>query len=181
MQKKAVAVIGDSTFIHSGITGLINIAYNRSDSVVIILDNRITGMTGHQQNPTTGYTLKGEPTSQVNLEALCAACGIERVTVVDPADMKEVETVLRQELEAEGPSVIIARRPCALLKYVKAKPPLKINEKCTQCKMCMRIGCPAISLKDGRVSIDPAICVGCDLCVQMCKFGAIVPTEGEGK
>lgn len=181
MQKKAVAVIGDSTFIHSGITGLINIAYNRSNSVVLILDNRITGMTGHQQNPTTGFTLKGETTAEVNLEALCRACGIESVTVIDPADMKEMERVIRRELEADGPSVIIARRPCALLKYVKAKPPLKINEKCTRCKMCMRIGCPAISLKDGKIVIDPAICVGCDLCVQMCNFGAIVPAEGEGK
>lgn len=172
--KKSVAVIGDSTFIHSGITGLIDIAYNKSDSVVIILDNSITGMTGHQDNPTTGKTLKGDPAAAVNLELLAKAVGIERVVVVDPNNLQATENTIKAELEADGPSVIIARRPCALLKYVKHSAPLKVDrEKCTSCKMCMRIGCPAISMKDGKASIDATQCVGCGVCVQLCKFGAI--------
>ncbi len=172
--KKSVAVIGDSTFIHSGITGLIDIAYNKSDSVVIILDNSITGMTGHQDNPTTGKTLKGDPAAAVNLELLAKAVGIERVVVVDPNNLQATEKTIKAELEADGPSVIIARRPCALLKYVKHSAPLKVDrEKCTSCKMCMRIGCPAISMKDGKASIDATQCVGCGVCVQLCNFGAI--------
>lgn len=172
--KKSVAVIGDSTFIHSGITGLIDIAYNKSDSVVIILDNSITGMTGHQDNPTTGKTIKGEPASAVNLELLVKAVGIERVVVVDPNNLQATENAIRAELEADGPSVVISRRPCALLKYVKHSPALAVDkEKCVACKMCMRIGCPAISFKDGKSSIDPTQCVGCGVCKQLCKFGAI--------
>ncbi len=172
--KKSVAVIGDSTFIHSGITGLIDIAYNKSDSVVIILDNSITGMTGHQDNPTTGKTIKGDPASAVNLEQLVRAVGIERVVVVDPNDLAATEKAIKAELAADGPSVIITRRPCALLKYVKHSPALTVDrEKCTSCKMCMRIGCPAISIKDGKSSISATQCVGCGVCMQLCKFGAI--------
>lgn len=172
--KKAVAVIGDSTFIHSGITGLIDIAYNRSNSVVIVLDNSITGMTGHQQNPTTGYTIKGDPTSAVSLEKLCAAVGINRVRVVDPYNLPQTMQAIDEELQADEPSVIISRRPCALLKYVKHNPPLKINaDKCRSCKACMQIGCPAISFKDGKAVIDHTQCVGCNLCTSLCKFGAI--------
>ncbi len=171
---KSVAVIGDSTFIHSGITGLINIAYNKSNSTVIILDNSITGMTGHQQNPTTGYTIKGDPTAAVSLEKLCAAVGINRVVVVDPYDLAATQKAIKEELAAEEPSVIISRRPCALLKHVKHNPPLKIDrDKCTSCKMCMKIGCPAISIKDGKAAIDFTQCVGCNVCSQLCKFGAI--------
>jgi len=172
--KNSVAVIGDSTFIHSGITGLIDIAYNKSDSVVIILDNSITGMTGHQQNPTTGKTIKGDPTAAVNLELLAKAVGIERVVVVDPFDLEATEKAIKAELEADGPSLVISRRPCALLKYVKHSAPLQVDrEKCTSCKMCMRIGCPAISMKEGKSSIDKTQCVGCGVCIQLCKFGAI--------
>ena len=175
----SVAVIGDSTFIHSGVTGLIDIAYNQGNSTVVILDNSITGMTGHQQNPTTGYTIKGDPTAAVSLEALCKAVGINRVAVVDPYDLKQTEEVIRQELEADEPSVVISRRPCALLKYVKHNPPLYVNrDKCTCCKMCMRIGCPAISIKEGKANIDFTQCVGCDVCTQLCKFGAIQHKEG---
>ncbi len=178
--KKSVAVIGDSTFIHSGVTGLINIAYNQSNSVVIILDNSITGMTGHQQNPTTGLTIKGDPTSAVSLEKLAEAVGIRRVTVVDPYDLENTEKVIKAELEVDEPSVIISRRPCALLKYVKHNPPLQVNtDKCTSCKMCMRIGCPAISMKNGKASIDFTQCVGCNVCTQLCKFGAIEQKEGK--
>jgi len=170
---RAVAVLGDSTFIHSGITGLIDIAYNRSNSVVIILDNSITGMTGHQQNPTTGITLKGDPTAAVDLEALCRAVGIPTVIVTDPYDMAAAEAAVKSALESEGPAVVIARRPCALLKSVKAKPALQINEKCVGCKLCMKIGCPAISMKDKKAEINPTQCVGCGMCTQMCKVGAI--------
>ena len=173
-ENKNVAVIGDSTFIHSGITGLINIAYNATNSTVIILDNSITGMTGHQQNPTTGYNLKGDPASKVSLEALCKAVGIERVRVVDPYNMKETEAAVLEELEIEEPSVIISRRPCALLKYVKHRPALNVNkDKCRTCKLCLKIGCPAISIKDGKANIDKTLCVGCGICTEMCRFDAI--------
>ena len=173
-EKKAVAVIGDSTFIHSGVTSLIDIAYNATNSVVIVLDNSITGMTGHQQNPTTGYNIKGDPAAAVDLEALCRAVGIRRVTVVDPYDLKEVTRVLKEELAAEEPSVIISRRPCALLKYVKHKPALQVEpEKCIGCKSCLGIGCPAISLREGKAVIDGTQCVGCGVCTTLCPKGAI--------
>ncbi len=171
---RTVAVIGDSTFIHSGVTGLINIAYNESNSTVIILDNSITGMTGHQQNPTTGYNLKGDPCTKIDLESLCRAVGIKRVRVVDPYDMNACEEAIREELAVKEPSVIISRRPCALLKYVKHPGPICSDpEKCKGCKACMNIGCPAISMEDGRVKIDTTLCVGCGVCGQLCKFGAL--------
>lgn len=173
-EKNSVCVIGDSTFMHSGMTGLVNIAYNASNSTVIILDNSITGMTGHQQNPTTGYNIKGEPAAAVNLEELCHAIGIKRVRVVDPYNLKQCEDAIKEELAAEEPSVIISRRPCMLLKYVKPKPALKINpDKCVGCKMCMKLGCPAISIKDKKARIDPTQCVGCAVCEQLCKTVAI--------
>ncbi len=169
--KNTVAVIGDSTFMHSGVTGLINIAYNGSNSTVIILDNSITGMTGHQQNPTTGYNLKGDPCSKIDLEALCRSVGINSVRVVDPYDLAECDTVIKEELAKEEPSVIISRRPCALLKYVKHAGPIKVNtDKCIGCKSCMKIGCPAVSVIDGKVKIDNTLCTGCGVCAQMCKF-----------
>ena len=171
---RTVAVIGDSTFMHSGMTGLANIAYNQSNSTVIILDNSITGMTGHQQNPTTGYNIKGDPAGKINLEALCKAMGFNRVTVMDPYDLAECDRVINEELKANEPSVIISRRPCALLKYVKHNPPLKVDEsKCVGCKACMKLGCPAISIKNGKAAIDTTLCVGCGVCTQMCKLGAL--------
>ncbi len=176
---KTVAVIGDSTFMHSGITGLVNIAYNGSASTVIIVDNSITGMTGHQQNPTTGKTLKGDIAAQIDLEALCRAVGIKRVRVVDPNDLKATETAIKEELAADEPSVIISRRPCALLKYVKHSAPLCVDrEACKSCKACMRIGCPAISMVEGKAVIDATLCTGCGVCAQLCKFGAL---NGEAK
>ncbi len=179
-EHSTVAVIGDSTFMHSGMTGLVNIAYNKSNSTVIILDNSITGMTGHQQNPTTGYNLKGDAAAAVNLEELCKAIGIRRVRVVDPHDLKATEEVVREELAVNEPSVIITRRPCALLKYVKHNPPLKVNrDKCRSCKACMRLGCPAISMVDTKAQIDATQCVGCGLCEQLCKFGAIGGCDNE--
>ena len=177
---KSVGIIGDSTFMHSGMTGLADIAYNESDSTVIILDNSITGMTGHQQNPTTGYNIKGEPAGKIDLEALCRALGINRVTVVDPYDLKECDRVIKEELAAKEPSVIIARRPCALLKYVKHNTPLVVNDdKCTGCTACMKIGCPAVSMKDGKSHVDKTLCVGCDVCTQMCAFDAFERPEGK--
>ena len=174
---RTVGVLGDSTFMHSGMTGLANIAYNQSNSTVIILDNSITGMTGHQQNPTTGKNLRGEPAGQIDLEVLCKAMGIRRVRVVDPNDLKATEQVVLEELAAEEPSVIITRRPCALLKSVKKNPPLYIDpDKCKSCKMCMKIGCPAISWKDNKAVIDPTQCVGCGVCQQLCKFDAFIST-----
>ena len=171
---RTVAVIGDSTFMHSGMTGLANVAYNQSNSTIIIVDNSITGMTGHQQNPTTGYNIKGDPAGKIDLEALCRAMGFERVRVVDPYDLAQCDEVLKEELAAEAPSVIISRRPCALLKYVKHRPPLKVDEdKCIGCKSCMRIGCPAIAIKDGKAHIDNTLCVGCGVCSQLCRFGAL--------
>ena len=173
-EKKSVAVIGDSTFMHSGMTGLATIAYNQSNSTVIVLDNSITGMTGHQQNPTTGKNLYGDPAGLVDLEALARAMGINRVRVVDPYNIAECEAAVREELEVAEPSLIISRRPCALLKEVKHNPPLVVDQdKCTSCKMCMKIGCPAIAMKDNKAKIDPTLCVGCGVCSQMCKFGAL--------
>ena len=179
-EKKTVAVIGDSTFMHSGMTGLANIAYNQSNSTVIILDNSITGMTGHQQNPTTGYNIKGDPAGKIDLESLCRAMGFRRVRVVDPYDLKETDRAVKEELKAEEPSVIISRRPCALLKYVKHKAPLKVNtSKCIGCKSCMRIGCPAISIKEGKAHVDSTLCVGCGVCEQLCPVGAFESTAKE--
>ena len=171
---RTVAVIGDSTFMHSGMTGLANIAYNGSNSTVLILDNSITGMTGHQQNPTTGYNIKGDPATKINLEELCHALGINRVRVVDPYNLDECEKALKEELAADEPSVIISRRPCVLLKSVKAKPPVKVDaDKCKSCKKCMKMGCPAIHMENGKACIDTTLCVGCGVCKQLCAFGAI--------
>lgn len=173
-EQSTVAVIGDSTFMHSGMTGLVNIAYNSTNSTVIILDNSITGMTGHQQNPTTGKNLKGDPAAAVNLEELCKAIGIKRVRVVDPYNLAETEAAIKEELAVAEPSVIISRRPCALLKYVQHKPALKVvSDKCKGCKMCLKLGCPAISVKNGKAVIEHTQCVGCGICTEVCKFGAI--------
>ena len=173
-EKKTVAVIGDSTFMHSGMTGLVNVAYNGSNSTVLILDNSITGMTGHQQNPTTGYNIKGDPATKVDLEAFCRAIGINRVRVVDPYDLAACDKVLKEELAADEPSVIISRRPCVLLKYVKPRVPVKVDaEACRGCKKCMKLGCPAIHMEGGKAVIDTTLCVGCGVCTQMCAFGAL--------
>ena len=178
MDNKTVAVIGDSTFMHSGITGLVNMAYNESNATVIIVDNSITGMTGHQQNPTTGFNLKGDPCAKIDLETLCRAVGIKRVRVIDPYNLAECDTVIKEELAANEPSVIISRRPCALLKYVKHKAPITVDEnKCIGCKSCMRIGCPAISIVGGKAKIDNTLCVGCGVCEQLCKPGALNPNK----
>jgi len=171
---RSVAVIGDSTFMHSGVTGLINTAYNESNSTVIIVDNSITGMTGHQHNPTTGFNLKGDPCTKIDLESLCKAVGIKRVRVVDPYDLAACDAAVKEELAANEPSVIISRRPCALLKTVKHPGPIAADSsKCVGCKACMKIGCPAISIVEGKAKIDTTLCVGCGVCEQLCKFGAL--------
>lgn len=175
--KKLVSVIGDSTFMHSGITGLVDIVYNKGINTVIILDNSITGMTGHQDNPTTGKTIRGEATKQVNLITLCKSVGVDRVVVADPFDVKNFEKVVKAEVEAEEPSVIIAQRPCALLKTVKYTGHCTIGDNCKNCKLCMKLGCPAISVRDGKVTIDETQCNGCGLCVNVCPFGAITKEE----
>ena len=173
-ESNSVGVIGDSTFIHSGMTGITDISYNMSNSTVIILDNSITGMTGHQQNPTTGKNLRGEPAGKVDLEALCRALGFNRVRVVDPYDLKAVEEAVTEELAAKEPSIIISRRPCVMIKGTVHKPPISVDEsKCVGCKQCMSIGCPAIAVKDKKAHIDPTLCIGCEVCKQMCRFDAI--------
>ena len=174
-ENKSVAVIGDSTFMHSGMTGLANIAYNGSNSTVIILDNSITGMTGHQQNPTTGYNIKGDPATKIDLEALCHALGINRVRVVDPYNLDECEKAVKEELAVNEPSVIISRRPCVLLKYVKPKKPVVVDkDKCRSRKRCIKLGCPSVHIDaDGKAGIDNTLCVGCGVCEQLCPFDAI--------
>ncbi len=172
--KKLVSVIGDSTFIHSGITGLIDVVYNKGINTVIILDNSITGMTGHQDNPTTGKTIRGEATKQVDLELLAKAVGISRVRVVDPFDVKAMEAAVKEEVAADEPSVIIAQRPCALLKYVKYSGHCRVDaDACRNCRVCMKLGCPALTVREGRVVVDPTQCNGCGLCVNVCPFHAI--------
>ena len=172
--RKVVCVIGDSTFMHSGMTGLVNMAYNESCGTVIIVDNSITGMTGHQQNPTTGFNLKGDPAAKIDLETLCRAVGIRRVRVVDPYDLKQCDEAIKEETAVNEPSVIISRRPCALLKYVKHnKPIIADDHKCVGCKACMKIGCPAISIVDGKAKIDNTLCTGCGVCAQLCKLDAL--------
>ncbi len=175
-EDKYVSVIGDSTFMHSGLTGLVNVVYNGGKTTNIILDNSITGMTGHQDNPLTGKTLMGNPAPNLSLVDICASLGVprEHIRVVDPANLSEVESVVKEEVAADCVSVIICRRPCALLKTAVKNPPLKVNsDKCVGCKSCMKIGCPCISIVGKKAVIDESMCVGCGLCSQMCKLGAL--------
>ena len=176
---RTVAVIGDSTFLHSGMTGLLNTVYNHGTTTTVILDNSITGMTGHQQNPSTGRDLLGNPSPSVDFEALCRALGVKRIRVVDPNDTFETEKVLKEELAAEEPSVVITRRPCVLLPGVRGKGRYRVDPSvCTRCRACLKAMCPAMSGgTDAPVSIDPDACTGCDLCARLCKFGAIVKEE----
>lgn len=176
---KSVAVIGDSTFWHSGVTGLIDVVYNKGHTTVIILDNSITAMTGHQENPSTGKTLTGCSTVQIDFEKLARSIGINRVQKVDAYDVDAFESILKEELASNEVSVIITKRPCILLKSTpKVFGELKVDtDKCKGCRMCMKIGCPSISFENGKASIDPTLCVGCKLCIKMCKFDAIVKKE----
>ena len=171
---KVVGVIGDSTFMHSGINGLLDIVYNKGASTIVILDNRITAMTGHQENPTTGKTLMGEKTPKIDLEELSQALGVNSVRVVDPYKLDETEKTIQEELDKDEISVVIARRACALLKSVKIEPPYTVDtEKCINCGQCLELGCPAISQGDGHAVIDDYLCTGCGVCVQVCPVDAI--------
>ena len=169
---KTVAVIGDSTFIHSGITGLINAVYNKSNITLIILDNSTTGMTGHQQHPATGLTLKQEPAKILDIVALCKTVGCDSVRVTDSYDLGDLEKIIKEETARDRVSVIVAKRPCALLD--RNYPPACTVEDCRRCGMCFRLGCPAIEKQaDGSAKINAALCVGCGLCAKVCRFGAI--------
>lgn len=179
--KQSVAVIGDSTFIHSGITALIDVVYNKGNSTVIILDNSITGMTGHQENPATGYTLKGELTLAIDFELLGRSIGVKRIKTVDAYDIENLEKIIIEETMAEEPSLIITKRPCILLKRINlTKKALRVKTSlCKGCKECLKIGCPAMVFKNNKAEIDDILCVGCGLCTKICKFGAIVQGGGE--
>ena len=174
-----VAVLGDSTFFHSGITGLVNMNYNGSKGTVIILDNRITGMTGHQDNPSTGKNAMGEEAPAIDIAGICRACGVKHVTEIDPFKVKELEEIVKRETARDELSVIITKRPCALI-VKQPDIPYYVTDKCKNCKMCMKIGCPAIEEKDGRPIVVPERCVGCGLCAEVCPFGAI-EIEADGK
>ncbi len=173
LSKKSVAVIGDSTFLHTGIQPLMNAAYNRSDITLLILDNRTTGMTGHQEHAATGKDIHGQEAPAIDIEVLCRALGVQSVRSVDPFDLKAAETALKEETAKSGPSVIIFKRPCALL--VKAHPAAyAIDENtCKNCGMCSRLGCPAIEKQAGHPVINAALCNGCGLCARVCPFTAI--------
>ena len=177
LAEKTVAVIGDSTFLHSGVTGLMDVVYNHGTSTVLILDNDITAMTGHQENPSTGKTINREPAPKVDIPALCRAVGVKRVFTIDPFDMVATRDLIKQEVAIREPSVIIAKRPCALI--IKHDGTLYHidHAKCVGCKMCMRVGCPAISHADKKSTINAALCVGCGVCAQVCKFGAILKED----
>ncbi len=175
--RRTVAVIGDSTFMHSGITSLINCVYNQSNSTIIILDNSITGMTGHQQNPASGKNIRLQAAPAIDLAGLCRVVGVQSIREVDPADTWEVEKIVAEETERPGVSVIIARRPCALIPAGRGKPEQAATidlARCKRCKACIRIMCPALTAgPDGYPVIDPASCTGCNLCVRVCKFDAL--------
>jgi len=173
MAENVVAVIGDSTFLHSGITGLMDVVYNGGNLTTLILDNSITGMTGHQHNPASGKTLMGQAAPQVDFVALCKALGVKRITEVDPFDLETVKAIIKTEVAAPEPSVIIARRPCALI-IKNTEKPLQVQD-CTGCKMCLKLGCPALSFDEENktIQVDQAICTGCGLCMNVCKFNAL--------
>lgn len=182
-QKRVVAVIGDSTFLHTGVNSLMEMAWNKSPATVLILDNRITAMTGRQENPASGYTLSGEQAPEVNIPELCRVLGIKHVRAVDPYDLEATRLVLEEEMNRLEPSVIITNRPCCLIKGAgrfERGAVLEVDQgKCTGCKVCLRIGCPAIEWKQdpegnkGKAFIDPLLCTGCNVCQQLCKFNAI--------
>ncbi|MFU8795112.1 MAG: thiamine pyrophosphate-dependent enzyme, partial [Dethiobacteria bacterium] len=177
--EKTVAVIGDSTFLHSGITPLLDAVYNKAPITVLILDNSITAMTGHQDHPGTGTSLQGEEAPSVNIEELCRSLGVRRVEVVDAFDLKEVRAKIKEELAAKEPSVVIVRRPCVFLLAGFDEPLHVESELCTGCGTCIKLGCPALSLKDEKAMINSTICNACGLCEQLCRFDAIGSAVGK--
>lgn len=176
---RVVAVIGDSTFFHSGITSLLDIAYNRSNAITMILDNRITAMTGHQHHPGTGRTLMGEERPEIDLVGVVKALGIDRVSIVDPYDLKATEAALKEAIAYDGPSVIITRRPCALIEKTQPVKYLVKADKCKTCRICLRLGCPALEYDGETVQINPLTCYSCGICIDLCPTKAIVREEGE--
>jgi indolepyruvate ferredoxin oxidoreductase alpha subunit len=178
LKGRVVSVIGDSTFFHSGLTGLADVVYNRGTTVTMILDNRITAMTGHQHHPGTGQTLKGDPTVALDINAICAALGVKRIREADPFNLQELEGVIREEIAVAEPSVIIIRRACTLLDKGPKDTYMINQDTCITCGSCMKLGCPAISKHDEMISIDPSLCVGCAVCVQVCKVDAIEKVGG---
>jgi indolepyruvate ferredoxin oxidoreductase alpha subunit len=174
--RKTVAVIGDSTFLHSGITGLMDVVYNHGTITTVILDNGITAMTGHQHNPATGFTAKRGPAYKVDLEQIARAVGVERVRVVDAYDIDAVYSVLKEEMAVEEPSVVIARRPCALTVKSRSKG-YSVNSRCIGCRKCIKLGCPALAIKDGVAEINSQLCTGCGMCAQVCPRQAITLSE----
>lgn len=187
-KRRIAAVLGDSTFFHSGITGLLNVVYNKGVSTVVVLDNRITAMTGHQDNPGTGRTLMGEPTKEVTVEQVARGVGVERVRVVDCYDLAEVEKVLEEELDSAEPSVVVAKRPCILGARIVTRRQFTIDfEACRGCRVCLKLGCPALELGDAapdkpklrKVKINPVLCAGCGMCLQVCTYDAVVENSLE--
>ncbi len=178
--RPVVGVVGDSTFFHSGITGLLDIAYNRGKSTILVLDNRTTAMTGHQENPGTGTTLMGEKTVSVSVAEIGRACGIRRVFEIDPYDLEETVRILQREIAQPEPSLIVARGECVLKARAALGPKLQVSaDSCRECKLCLKLGCPALEYTGGPPRINPHLCNGCSLCRQVCPFGAIAPAEGE--
>ena len=173
--KKVFGVLGDSTFFHSGITGAVEIMYNQGNVIPVVLDNHITGMTGHQDNPGSGYTLQGEIAASLKVEEVLKGCGFENVIIVDPQDLKAMEQAVQDALHSEVPAAIITRRPCLLIKRIKHDTGLcKVNtDVCIGCRKCLSVGCPAISVNDRKAKIDPNQCVGCTVCAQVCPMKAI--------
>ena len=175
LKGKLIGVIGDSTFYHSGITGLLDVVYNQGKTKVCILDNHITAMTGHQEHPGSGLTLKGDAVNKVDIEALCRATGVKRVVKVDPYNLDETLKVFKEEMAADEPSVIIAEAPCVIRARKRFSDPYYVvADKCTKCGLCHKVGCPAIEKDDdGKAKINKLFCIGCDVCRQVCNFEAI--------
>lgn len=178
-QKKVFGVVGDSTFFHSGMTGAAEILYNKGAVIPVVLDNHITGMTGHQDNPGSGYTLQGEIAAAIKIEDVLHAFGYENVIIVDPQDLTAMQKAVDDALASAVPAAIICRRPCLLIKRIRHDIGLceVDREKCIGCKKCLKVGCPAVSIRDGKSAIDPGQCVGCTVCAQVCPVGAITRKE----
>jgi indolepyruvate ferredoxin oxidoreductase, alpha subunit len=176
--RKVVGIVGDSTFFHSGITGLLDIAYNRGTSTIIVVDNRTTAMTGHQDHPGTGRTLMGEATISASIEEIGRACGIKRVRTIDPYDLDNTLKVLKEEVAADEPSLIVSRAPCLLSDRNPVEQVMSINhEECKDCGLCFKLGCPAMEKSDGHPQVNPVLCQGCEMCFQVCRAGAVHPIE----
>ena len=179
--KKLVSVIGDSTFMHTGVNSLMNMVYNQGTGTVMILDNSTTGMTGHQDHAATGKTLQGDPTYAISIPDLCRAIGVKNVVEVNAFDTAELERIVKEEVAKDEVSVIITKSPCVLLKKQQKlvkKTCRPVPEKCVKCGMCLKPGCPALTKNaDGTISIDQTMCNGCGLCKNLCKLGAIETVE----